>query len=83
MQDISLEASQALRRSYKVAFELGAKYVAADSLDALQRATNESNELALVPPRPSREAELLDKLLIATLEYLTRTFEDRKERSHG
>ena len=80
MKDANLEASQTLKRSFKVAFEFGAKYVAADSLDALRRATNESNELALVPPRPSREAELLDKLLIATLEYVVRIYEDRKEK---
>lgn len=81
--DKSLEAMNALRRSFRQAYELGAKYMTANSIEELQQAMNEGNEIALIPPRPSREQELLDKLLIATLEYLTRTFEDRKERSHG
>lgn len=78
--DKSLETMNALRRSFRQAYELGAKYMTADSLETLQRATNESNELSLVPSRPSREAELLDKLLIATLEYVVRIYEDRKEK---
>lgn len=83
MMDKSLEAMNALRRSFRSAYELGAKYMTANSIEELQQAMNEGNEISLIPPCPSREQELLDKLLIATLEYLTRTFEDRKERSHG